>query len=68
MNPDQNIIRYRYQGFDDQNCWKKQLKNFVFLSKITIYLSLSLNKDVQATGEDFSHQTRTSSTLKHEIY
>jgi len=38
------------------------------LSKIGIYLSHVSLKDVQATGEAFSHQKRTSSTLKNEIY
>jgi hypothetical protein len=39
-----------------------------FDQKIEIYLSLSLHKGLQATGEDFSPQKRTSSTSKHEIY
>ncbi len=39
----------------------------IFWSKIKIYLSLRPNKDVQATGEAFSSQKRTSSTSKHEF-
>jgi hypothetical protein len=49
--------------------WKKftagKKKNFGL--KTTIYLSLGLHKDVQATEEAFSSQKRTSSTSKHEI-
>jgi hypothetical protein len=42
------------------------LKNLNFRTKIAIYLSLSI-KDVQAIGEAFNPQKRTSSTSKHEI-
>ncbi len=35
--------------------------------KTAIYLSLCLHEDVQPTGEVCNHQTRTSSTSKHEI-
>jgi len=38
----------------------------IFLSRIAIYLSVASLKDVQATGEAFSPQKRTSSTSKHE--
>jgi hypothetical protein len=37
-----------------------------FLSKISILLSQGLHKDVQATGEAFSTQKRTSNTSKHD--
>jgi hypothetical protein len=40
---------------------------FIFSLKIAIYLSLGLHKDVQATGEVFTPQKRTSTTSKHEF-
>ncbi len=59
-------FRKRIHGFDDQRLKKIQLKFFFFLfwSKISIYLSLGFIKDVEATGEAFSPQKQTSSTLK----
>jgi hypothetical protein len=41
---------------------------FLFLIKNCNYLTLNSTKDVKATGEAFSPQKRTSSTLKDEIY
>jgi hypothetical protein len=38
-----------------------------FGSKMAIYFSLGLHKDVRATGEAFSPQKRTSNTSKREI-
>jgi hypothetical protein len=64
----------RIQGFDDQKLGKKlKLKKksdfFIFGSKLQYtYLTLGLLKEIQATGEAFSPQKRTSSTSKHEIY
>ena len=44
----------------------KNLKKFT-VKKIAIYLSIGLHKRVQATGEAFSPQKRTSNTSKREI-
>ncbi len=56
-------IQFQIQGFDDQKLTKIYI--WIFLSsKIAIFF-YSL-KDVQATGEAFNPQKRTSSTLKHE--
>jgi hypothetical protein len=50
-----------------KNCKNLQLENKfgIFLSKIAIHLSKA---SLQATGEAFSPQKRTSSTSKHEIF
>jgi hypothetical protein len=50
--------------------WKKLTpEDFLyFLSEVAIYLSLGSIKDVQATGEAFSPQKRTSRTSKHEMF
>jgi hypothetical protein len=46
-----------------------QLKTKPFLyKKLQIIYPLSSMKGVQGTGEAFSTQSRTSNTLKHEIY
>ncbi len=45
------------QEFDDQK-----------FKKISIHLSLGLQKDVQATGEVFGRQKKTSSTSEYDIY
>ncbi len=46
----------------------QSLSHFLKLkNKIACFLSPCLMKDVQATGEAFSPQKRTSSTSKHEI-
>jgi hypothetical protein len=50
--------------------WKNftaEKKNYIFISKITIYLSLGLHKDAQATGEACGTFKRTSSTSIQEI-
>ncbi len=48
----------------------KNLKKFTAEKKIDMILQFTYPyasiKDVQATGEAFSHQKRTSSTSKHE--
>ncbi len=46
-----------------KNLRKKMQVNFFFFN-----IKNYKQKDVQATGEAFSHQKRTSSTLKDEIY
>jgi hypothetical protein len=59
VNPDP----IRNQGFDDQKLKKKiQLKFFFIFLKSKLQF-----KGVLATGENFSHQKRTSSTSKNEI-
>ncbi len=59
LNPDPD------PGFWWKKMEKRQLKKCIcFWSKIGIYLSHVSLKDVQATGEAFSHQKRTSSTSK----
>ncbi len=61
----------RIQGFDDpENFFNIAEKKIIFFwSQISIYLSLDETslKDVQATGEAFSPQKRTSRTSKHVI-
>jgi hypothetical protein len=57
-------IRIQIQGFYDE----KMKKIEFFKPKIAIYLSLGCKKDVQATGDAFSPQKRTSSPSKHEIF
>jgi hypothetical protein len=47
---------------------KKFTAFFFLLSKTTIYLSLGLQKDVQATEEAFGPHKSTSSTSKQEIF
>jgi hypothetical protein len=55
------------QSFDDQKILEKiQLKKLIKNCKFS-YPWDSL-KDVQATGEAFSPQKRTSSTSKNKIY
>ncbi len=47
---------------------RKIVLDFFFISKIAIYLSPGLLKNVQSTGQAFSPQKRTYSTSKNEIY
>ncbi len=63
-------IRIRFQGSNDQKLeniysWKKD--KIFFDQKLQFTNPYASIKDVQATGEAFSPQKRTSSTSKHEI-
>jgi hypothetical protein len=57
--------RIRTQGLMAENGKILQMKK-IYLKKNAIFSEASV-KDVQATGEAFSTQKRTSSTLKHAI-
>jgi hypothetical protein len=65
-------IRIRMQFLSRVFFWLKNEKTYswkqilIFFSNIAIIYPLASLKDVQATGEAFSPQKRTSSTLKHE--
>ncbi len=64
-------IRIWIQDFNDQKLKERKLKIILlFLSAIAIYFSIYRTsiKDVQAPGEAFSPQKRTSSTAKNSIY
>jgi hypothetical protein len=61
VNPDPDSNRI--QGFDNKKIEERNFF-FLFLIKIAIYLSLGLHTGIQATGEAFSSQKRTSSSYK----
>ncbi len=63
VNPDPDPIRI--QGSDDQHLKKKNTAEINFISFVDQKLQFTY---VQATGEAFSPQTRTSSISKNEFY
>jgi hypothetical protein len=68
LNPDPAFKQIQIQGFNDKNRKKKLKFFYIFLSKISITYPWAVIKDVQAKGEAFSPQKRTSSKSNKEIY
>ncbi len=69
VNPDSDPIRI--QGFNNQKLKEKNAGEIfldLFDQKLQFTYTYASIKDVQATGEAFSSQKKTSSTSKNEIY